>query len=233
MPANAINNYSRTCAALDEAIRDLDLNIRMSEQNKKLQQTYTEQLNKHEHNITLCNAVMESLKPLIEDTLNYINARREESMQNINNAIRLACDIIPDADPGTHFELDGDEAWLATSDDLSIQNTEGGAFREISSTFIRSVVVSANPGILRTMLLDEMFAHVSVENTQTLSMYLNIISQDMQIICIEQKPEIKSNIDTIVYTFKKGDKYTDVTKTLVKAGESFKMEEDVNESQTN
>lgn len=226
MSTEPVHNYRSTCAELDRVLQDLDVNIRVSEQNIKLRETYTEQLRHHENNLRLCNMVIENVKPLVDETLEYVNRRREESMQSINQAIRLACSIIPDADPGTHFELDGDEAWLATSDELSIQNTEGGAFREISSTFIRSVVASTNPNILQTLMLDEMFAHVSVANTETLSQYLNVIGQDMQIICIEQKPEIKSNIDTTIYTFRKGDQYTEVTSQVLHAGETYVVQGD-------
>lgn len=214
------NNYSGTCHHLSQVIQDLNVKIQLSEQNAKLKANYSEQLRKHEGNIVYCNAVLESLKPKVNDIQEYINNKRVESMQNINNALRLAGEIIPDSASGIHFEMEDDEAWLATEDGLTVQGTEGGAFRQVSSAFVRAVVLGANPDALQTMFFDEVFAHVSVANTATLSMYLNILCQDKQVICIEQKPEIFSNIDATVFFFDKGEKYTTVTKTqrLVNTG---------------
>lgn len=218
MPENAVHNYSDTCSRLGAEIQELAVNIRVGEQNKKLRDAYAEQLHRHEQNIDLCNAVLEMLKPMIIDVEEYINTRREEAMLNINNALRMAGDIIPDADEGIKIKLDGDEAFVVTSDDRTVQNTEGGAFRHISATFLQSVILSSNPDNLKTLMLDEMFAQVNAENTAKLSLYLSALIQDMQVICIEQKPEIKSNIDTLVYHFKKGEQYAEVSKSMIRAG---------------
>lgn len=222
MPAQSLVNYNSTCNRLAAVVRDIDLKIRMSEQNAKLKTQYQESYRKHENNIALCTAVIDEVKPIITDTQKYINEKRIESMQNINNALRLAGEIIPDSAQGIHFKMDGEEAWLSTQDDLSVQNTEGGAFRQVSSSFVRATVLASNPDFLQTMFLDEMFAHVSVENTSQLSYYLNILCQDRQVICIEQKPEIGSNIDTIIYTFAKGTDYAEVSKQVVKRNEGAK-----------
>lgn len=215
MSTQSSPNYHSTCNTLSELIRDLDVKLRLSEQNVRLKANYQDQLNRHENNIVLCTSVIEQVKPLVADIQKYINDKRTESMQNINNALRLAGDIIPDSAAGIHFKMEGDEAWLATSDDLTVQNTEGGAFRQVSSNFVRAVVLSSNPDFLQTIMLDECFAHVSVENTNQLSFYLNVLCQDRQIICIEQKPEIGSNIDSTIYHFNKLNKVSEVTKQVV------------------
>lgn len=224
MSKDTSNNYLSTCSSLAGAINDLSVQIRVSEKNKELQQTYTEQLNRHLRNIELCNQVTEQLKPMIEDTHAYINTRREEAMLSINNALRMAGEIVPDADDGIKINLDGDEAWISTAEGRTVQNTEGGAFRHISSTFLMAIMLSTNQDLLQTLMLDEMFAQVNAENTAKLSQYLAVLSQNMQVICIEQKPEIKSNVDTTVYHFKKGEKYAEVSKFFVKAGVSIGQE---------
>ena len=220
MFSQSLVNYNSTSNNLAAAIREIDLKIRMSEQNIKLKDQYQESYRKHENNIALCNAVIDTLKPLSANIQKYINKKRVESMQNINNALRLAGEIIPDSAQGIHFKMDGEEAWLSTEDDLSVQNTEGGAFRQVSSSFVRASVLDSNPDLLQTMMLDEMFAHVSVENTNQLSFYLNVLCQDRQVICIEQKPEIGSNIDTTIYTFSKGTDYAEVKKQIIKRSDT-------------
>lgn len=208
-------NYSDTCTALARAIQDLQVRIRVSDQNAKLVTTYDAEIEKLQKNIGICNNVIDVLKPLLQDSTDYIAKRRKEAMQNINNALRLAGEIIQDSTEGIYFEVDGDEAWLSTPDGLEVDLVEGGGYRQISSTFIRSVVLGANDDTLNTMLLDEVFALVSPDNSAALSLYLNVICQDMQVISIEQKPQVYSNIDHQRYLFNKSGEYTDVVKTSV------------------
>lgn len=227
MPEDTVHGYSGTCAALTKAIQDLDVRIRVSEQNQKLYDSYTDKIKSLEDNIALCNGVMQIMKPLTDDVQTYITERKKSSMQNINNALRIAGEIIPASTEGIFFQMDGDEAWLSTPDGLEVDMTEGGGFRQISSTFIRSVVLQANNDKLNTLLLDEIFSLVSPENSATLSLYLNIISQNTQIISIEQKPQVYSNIDSVMYTFSVNDEYTEVSKREIKRGEFEKVKAEV------
>lgn len=231
MPAYEFNDYSSTCAALSKAISDLDVRVRVSEQNQKLKDTYTDKIKTLEDNIGLCNGVINIMKPLLEDVQKYITGRRKESMNNINNALRLAGEIIQDATEGIYFQLDGDEAWLSTPDGLEVDTVEGGGYRQISSTFIRSVVLGANRNTLNTLLLDEIFALVSAENSATLSLYLNVMFQNMQVISIEQKPEVSSNIDNITYTFAKNNNYAEVTKKVIKRGTDSQLPTETSEEE--
>lgn len=226
MFANTVNNYNSTCNDLSAAIQELNANIKLSEYNTTLKMNNENAILKCEENIAICNKVIEELKPMINDIQDYIATKKRESMQNINNALRLAGEIIPDSTEGIYFQLDGDEAWLSTPDGLEVQIVEGGGYRQVSSTFLRSVVATANPDILHTLFLDEMFALVSPENSSVLSMYLNVMVQDCQVISIEQKPQVYSNIDCIKYSFAKDEDYATVTRTEVKRGAGEKQEEE-------
>lgn len=210
MFSNDNPDYSSTCAAIATMINECDLRIRLTEQNMKLRDSYQEKLERSERNILAANAVIELIKPMIRDIQDYVAKRREDSMLSINNALRLAGEIIPNSTEGIYFKQDGEDAWLATPDDLEVDMVEGGGYRQISSTFLRSVVLQTNPDMLQTMFLDEIFSLVSPENSSTLSMYLNVICQDMQVISIEQKPQIYSNIDGVRYTFKKSEDFATV-----------------------
>lgn len=233
MPTNANDRYSSTCADLDKQIEDLKVRIRVSESNEQLRNNYQEKLKTLEDNIAYCNGVLDILKPMITDIQEYITKRRENSMQSINNALRMAGEIIQDATEGIYFNLDKDEAWLTTPDGLEVDLVEGGGYRQISSTFIRSVVAASNPDILKTMMLDEIFGLVSPENSSILSIYLNVICQNMQIISIEQKPQVYSNIDCTAYQFNKIGKFTEVTRKEIKSGsniqEAFTQQEGVDD----
>lgn len=212
MSTNTGYCYSNTCTALRDAITDLDVRIRVSEQNQKLRDSYSEKLQTLEENISLCKEVLEHVKPLLNDVQDYIANRKKESMQNINNALRMSSEIIPDSAEGVYFQMDGDEAWLSTADGLIVDAVEGGGYRQTSSTFIRSVILNSNPEVLHTLILDEVFALVSPENSAILSVYLDLLCKTTQIISIEQKPQVYSNVDSIMYHFIKGDQYSEVRK---------------------
>ena len=220
MSTQSVPNYSDACQELAKVINDLDVRIRVSEQNQKLRDNYTEKIQNLQRSVSMVNELLTLMKPMLEDTQQYAAERRRESMQNINNALRLAGEIIPDSTDGIHFQLDGDEAWLSTPDNLEVDDVEGGGYRQCSSNFLRSVVAAANPTILQTIFFDEMFSLVSVENSATLSLYLNVMTQNQQIVSIEQKPQVYSNIDCIQYKFAAGDHYTTCTRSEVKRGES-------------
>lgn len=229
MSENTVYDYSGTCSKLKDVIQNLDVRIKMSEQNTKLRSTYSDKMKRLEQNIAYCNEVIEHVKKLLEDTNSYISKRRKASMQNINNALRLSGEIIQDATPGIFFQIeDNGDAWISTPDELEVDDVEGGGYRQISSTFIRSTVLSANSNVLHTLLLDEAFALVSPENSTTLSLYLNLMCQNMQVISIEQKPQVYSNLDHIKYTFESGE-YATVTRSEVRRGE---LSEEVNSSES-
>lgn len=219
MPAYNNNGYSGTCAQLAQQLQDLQLRIRVSEQNAKLATTYDENIEKLTVNIGYCENILDVLKPMLNDIQEYITKRRKESMQNINKALQMAGEIIQDATEGIYFEMDGDEAWLSTPEGLEVDVVEGGGYRQISSTFLRAVIAAANQGILKTLILDEVFALVSPENSTVLSLYLNVICQDAQVISIEQKPQVYSNIDCIAYTFRKIGSFSEATRREIKREE--------------
>lgn len=216
MPTYSNDDYLNTRSALRNMIVDLEARVRVSEQNKALRESYEEKLRTTETNIRLTNESLDVMKPMLIDIQSYINARRKESMQNINNALRLSGEIIQDSTEGIYFQMDKDEAWLSTPDGLEVDMVEGGGYRQVSSTFIRSVVLAANADKLHTLMLDEIFSLVSPENSAALSLYLNVMCQDMQVISIEQKPQVYSNIDNIQYKFDKDNEFAEVTKTEVK-----------------
>ncbi len=208
MPTYTKPDYSSTCRILERELSGYASRIKVSEQNTKLKNTIQEKIDTFGRGMVVCNTLLDLVKPILADTKTYINNKRQESMNNINNALRLAGEIIKDSADGIYFQLDGDEAWLSTQDGLEVDMTEGGGYRQISSTFIRSAVLSANSHNLQTLFLDEMFATVSVQNSSVLSLYLNVICKNMQVISIEQKPQVYSNVDTRVYSFNKVGDYT-------------------------
>ena len=202
--------YSSTCSGLSTAIQELRGTLRVAEQNEILREDYKKKKAQHDGNVRFCNNVIEALKPVIGSTKEYLDTRKTESLQNLNNALRMAGEIIQDAMTGIRVSIDKGTAMIVDEDGCEVQLTEGGGYRQISSAFLRHAVLSMAPQYLNTLFLDETFALVNVENSATLSSYLELMSRTTQIISIEQKPEIYANLDHISYTFKKAEKYSTV-----------------------
>lgn len=218
MPTQSGLVYADTCAVLDRQIIELNARIRASKQNESLRDSYEEKIKTFTNSYNMVSRLIDVIKPLNDDVQEYSNKRRVESMQNINNALRLANEIIPEAVEGIHFVLDGDEAWLETADGLLVDATEGNGYKQVSSVFVRGVVCEANPQVLDLLLLDESFSKVSVDNSTTLSLYLNVLCQNKQVISIEQKPQVYSNIDGRIFHFRKNDEYTEISYEDIKRG---------------
>lgn len=212
MSAYDVSDYSATCTALETKIQDCDYRIRITQSNEVLKERCTKIIQNNTYTLQACDYLLNILKPLIKDTQEYINTRKRETLQNIQNAIRLASEIVPDAMAGTQLVIEKEEAYIVTSDGLDVQRTEGGGYRTILSTFLRSVVLKANPDLLQVMFLDEAFSTLSVKHSAVLSTYLNLLGSEQQIISIEQKPEVYSNTKKTTYMFEKGEEYSVVTR---------------------
>lgn len=211
MLENSRRDYSSTCVALMREINDADYKIKSTKANQASIEKYQKTIREMRAVLSGCTEVIRWLKPYTTAVQDYLAERRTNSLQNVNNAIRLANEVIADANIGARFNIEGKDAWLSTSDDLDLQLTEGGGYRNITSMFLRLVVLGANRELLDTVILDEVAAAVSPENSTTLSSYLNLLGQTMQIISIEQKPEMYANIDNVtVYRFEKDDEYSRV-----------------------
>lgn len=207
------HRYSGTCTALNQQINDLRGLIRVAESNQKLREEYKKKKDTHDGNIKLCNQVLEFTKPVIATTEKYLADRKEESLQNLNNALRMAGDIVQDAMSGIKISIDKESATIVDEDGGIVQAMEGGGYRQISSMFLRHAILSMTPDYLHTLILDENFALVNDENSATLSSYLQLMSQTTQIISIEQKGSVYGNVDHICYTFKKADKVSTAERT--------------------
>ena len=214
MPENTKHRYSSTCAGLNSEIASCQAKIMMSKKNEALRATYDEKLRRHKSNLLYVNKVMEEIKPCIADIKEFLSKKKRASLVSVNNAIRIAGDLIPNSTGNVHLEIeDNGDAYVADVDDVDLQIMEGGGLRQILSSFIQSVILGANGQYLQTLVFDEKYALVNDEYSADLSSYLNVMGADQQIISIEQKPSVYSNTSYLEYMLTKGDDYVTITKT--------------------
>ena len=205
-------DYSDTCNALKTRLEDVRYKIKTTKVNQEHIKTYNQKIDETHKYVQALDTTNAYLSPIIRDITSYLAARKKQSQQAINSVIRMACEIIPDAMPDIHFEIKGEDAWLQSSDGLLTRLAEGSGYKSILSAFLRTVVLNMNPQSLQTMIFDEPFSKVSVEHSATLSLFLNLMIKNMQIISIEQKPEIYANVNCVNYVFTKQNGYTQITK---------------------
>lgn len=206
------DKYKTTTDALQKMRADLQYKIRSSRVNRQNKEAYTEKIAQLNGGIAGMEVLRTYLKPMIEDLTAYLSERKKKSLQTINGAIRMSGEIVPNAMPNVVLEVKDGEAWLATTDGLIVKLIEGDGFKSILSAFLQTVTLSANPDYLQTIFFDERFAKVSVEHSTVLSTFLNVLTQTMQVISIEQKPEVYMNANHIEYRFEKQGDYSMITK---------------------
>lgn len=215
------NKYAATVEKLSKYKADLQYQIRLSKTNRQNLETYQQHIKNLDTGIYMLEHVRAYLKPIMNDITVYLGERKKQSVKSIQGAIRMATEIIPDAMPNVFLEIKGDEAWLSTTDGLMVKLSEGAGFKSILSAFLQAVTLGANPDHLQTIIFDERFAKVSVEHSTVLSTFLALMVQNMQIISIEQKPEVYMNVDHIEYRFEKQGDHSIVTREEHNNGENI------------
>lgn len=155
---------------------------------------------------------------LIQALTSYLDERRQQGHTAIMSAMQAAAYIVPSCDGTILPKVEDGEAWFETQDGIDVSRLEGGGYRSILSVLMRAVVLRANTNCLQTLVLDELFAKLSVENSVTLSGYLPILAQDMQIISIEQKPEVFAKTPHVSYRFYLDGDHTKVQREVVSNG---------------
>ena len=181
---------------------------------------------KQEQNMKACKVAIERLdkgiaiyRAILNAISDYSDEKRKDGNAAVIAAMRAASFIVPSCDASIIPKCEEGEAWFETEDGIEVSRLEGGGYRSILSCLMRSVVLRSNPQFLQTLVLDEIFAKLSVENSATLSGYLPILAQDMQIITIEQKPEVTAKTPHVTYKFHLDGDRTTVQREDVSYGE--------------
>lgn len=172
-----------------------------------------------------CKAAVENLttgireyRGIQEALMQYLDERRQQGNAAIVTAMQAAAMIVPSCDTSIVPKVEDGEAWFETTDGIDVSRLEGGGYRSILSVLMRAVVLRSNPQCLQTLILDELFSKLSVENSVTLSGYLPVLAQDMQVISIEQKPEVFAKTPHISYRFYLDGDHTKVQREVVDNG---------------
>lgn len=192
----------------DEAAK-CEYRAKQTEENAKKVDVLNTRIAGLEDDIEICNNVMMHTQPVLDDILRYINEKSEQGQHRINQALSLAGDIIPDSMKGIQFKIENEKAWLEVNE-MNVDDVEGSGYKGAASMFIQASILQQNPQHLQTLILDEPLSKVSVENSASISACLPYICRDLQVILIEQKPEVYANFGYSWYKFFKDENGTRV-----------------------
>lgn len=196
--------YSEIVNKLRAEAAKSELRIKTTEDNLAKAKKLSSYIESCEDSIRACNYVLKQIEPKMADLQKYLTDKADTGKAAINHAIAVAGDIIPDSMRGVQFQIEGDTAWLEVSD-MSVDSVEGSGYKGVASMFIQSEVVKQTPNILQTIIFDEPLAGVSVSNSVSVSACLPYMCEGLQVILIEQKPEVFVNFNHTVYNFFKDE----------------------------
>jgi hypothetical protein len=203
--------YSDICVKLNAAIANCDFKIEQTVKNEAKAKRCEEQRVALSINIEKLETLLSELKVLTDTVSTYTAERRASSLNAVKNALMAAGNVVPASNKQVVFQMKQGEAWFETMDGLSLDRVEGSGYRAVLSMFMRTVFLHSNQQFLQTLILDEIFAKLSPERSAILSTYLPLLGESIQIISIEQKPEVFSGLDCTTYSF-----FLDGDKTVVR-----------------
>lgn len=202
--------YEDTLKRLQHTISQCEFRIKATEDGQSKLIDLDRNIKVYETLYSQCNNTLVRLRPYIKDIQAYIADKRTSALQSLNNALRIAGEIVPAAMKGIAFNMERDEAWIETEDAVYASSAEGSGYKEIVSVLSRLVVNGLCESELKTVFLDEPLAKLSPERTALLSQYLTLIVDNQQIILIEQKREVYANVSCTLYEFVKDGDFTTV-----------------------
>ncbi|MDR1523240.1 MAG: hypothetical protein LBS29_04750 [Endomicrobium sp.] len=204
--------YFDVCARLERVVTESNLKIKQSLDNKEKVKKIKDAIIVYNDILDKFSFVEKELKQMIEDLTEYVGDKKKESLYTIAQVLLAVGNIVPASSQDIRFKMEDGEAWFETSDRMSLDRVEGSGYRAVLSMFMRNVFLQLNPQYMRVLILDEIFAKLSPERSAVLSTYLGMLGESMQIISIEQKPEVFTNTVCESFNFFIEDNKTTVMK---------------------
>lgn len=220
MCAELNHSYSAICQQLTNEASVLASRIAVAKENEEKRKKYTQMLKSVCSALSSYKNTASKLRHTIDDITEYLGEKKKAGNMAINAALLSARNVVPDSMEGIHLVVDGDEAWLESREGMLMERMEGGGYRATCSLFMRKVALSSSTNTLQLLILDELLAKLSPESSAIVSQYLPILAQDCQMIIIEQKAEVYSQLNCKRYHFFLAEGETIVREEDIKNGES-------------
>lgn len=194
--------WSNVLTAIQNINTELETSTRLRKQYQSVCAEYDKQYAVLQYIRQAANRTTEIYK----DVKGFVEDKKRLNLDNLNNAIMMAGEVVPDADlRGVFIALKDDQARVLNPRGQDLNIREGSAFRASMSLFIRHTLIKADPHALQCLLLDELFATSSDITASNLREYLDDYSKDVVIVGIEQQMSVFESLKTQQYYVHKGE----------------------------
>ena len=218
MSDEQFNTYPDVCRQLTTMASALGTEVRIARENEEKRIQNTALLKNVVTSETLFKNAVKLVQQEIDDILEFLNEKKKQGNMAVNAALLSARNVIPDSMDGVRLEVSDEEAWLEVGDGMLVERMEGGGFRATLSLFMRKLALSSSPDTEQILIIDELLSKLSTESSAVISQYLPLLAQKSQIIIIEQKPEVYSQLNGVRYHFFLTEGETSVRKEEITNG---------------
>jgi predicted ATPase len=171
----------------------------------------TGRLTQFSDNLKIIDQTSSFIKATRDEIIDYLAEKKSQAISSVHGCFETAKNILPQAQEATMLIHDKTMK-ITTEDGLEMFDSDGCGNSSILSMLIRGVVLR-NTQYQKIKFLDEPLSALSPETSVLFSYILPYLVQDMQLVLIEQKPEVFASItDCTTYHFTKVDKVTTVRK---------------------
>lgn len=207
---------SRVIAKLERAISEAGYRIQRTQEDAVRKKELAVTVEATRYGIKLYQLAIDELERLEKDLTEYNNKKEEEALSGIYAGIYSAQSIIPDSGK-IKMVMKAERARLVQETphglEVDVNLLEGSALRAMVSFFTRDVFVE-NSEFMDFLIYDEPLATLSGDSSSDLSRLFNVLGKRKQILLIEQKEEIFTNIENLkTYYLSKVEGRTIITKT--------------------
>lgn len=201
MSSELRHSYSNVCQQLMNQATALGTQISIAKENEAKRTKYTEIVKAIMKSENFYKRAIQVVQREMDDISEFLAEKKKAGNMAINAALLSARNVIPDSMEGVRLETEGKEAWLEIGDGMLVERMEGGGYRATLSLFMRKLALASAEGIEQLLIIDELLSKLSSESSAIISQYLPILAQNSQIIIIEQKPEVYSQLNCRRYHF--------------------------------
>lgn len=152
---------------------------------------------------------------IYKDVQQNLDEKKQYSLDRYLAAIEQSANIVKNSDiDGAKLKIEKNRAVIVDRNGHSVNAREGSALRSVAGMLMRYTSITAQMGYLPLILLDESFFTLSDNTSNEMKEYLQVFSEDLLIIGIEQRDSIFAGIPGVIrYEFVKDkDKTTRIRK---------------------
>jgi ABC-type branched-subunit amino acid transport system ATPase component len=198
------------------SIAQCEERIRISKQNEI---KYNEAKKQKESADTLCDMVRTTanhMNKVYKNVKYFLENKKTTSKDILESAIHNVSEIVQDSDLTTCKIIhDNGKTKILNIKGQNINEREGSAARAVMGLLLKYTCIKAMPNKIQLMLLDEAAATLSSSTSVNFREVIDLLSNDIGIVGIEQKDILYSGLSKKKYVAEKLDKVSTIREEAI------------------